>query len=54
MSSIAPLASWEIEKAYATRGIKILDTPISGGEPNAIEAFTLVKNMAGIRLSFLR
>ncbi|WP_320128662.1 2-hydroxy-3-oxopropionate reductase [uncultured Sphaerochaeta sp.] len=37
MSSIAPAASQEIEKACAQKGIKMLDAPVSGGEPKAID-----------------
>lgn len=37
MSSIAPLASQEIEKACAAKGVKMLDAPVSGGEPKAID-----------------
>ena len=37
MSSIAPLASQEIEKACAEKGVKMLDAPVSGGEPKAID-----------------
>lgn len=37
MSSIAPLASQEIQKACAQKGIKMLDAPVSGGEPKAID-----------------
>jgi 2-hydroxy-3-oxopropionate reductase len=37
MSSIAPLASREISKALAVKGVKMLDAPVSGGEPKAIE-----------------
>lgn len=37
MSSIAPLASKEIEKACAAKGIKMIDAPVSGGEPKAID-----------------
>ncbi len=37
MSSIAPLASKEIAKALAAKGIEMLDAPVSGGEPKAIE-----------------
>ena len=36
MSSIAPLASKEIAEALAVRGIEMLDAPVSGGEPKAI------------------
>ena len=37
MSSIAPLASKEVEKACAKKGIKMIDAPVSGGEPKAID-----------------
>lgn len=37
MSSIAPLASQEIEKACATKNVKMIDAPVSGGEPKAID-----------------
>jgi len=37
MSSIAPLASREIAAALAERGVVMLDAPVSGGEPKAIE-----------------
>lgn len=37
MSSIAPLASKEIGEALAKKGIKMLDAPVSGGEPKAID-----------------
>ena len=37
MSSIAPLASQEIAKACAEKGVKMLDAPVSGGEPKAID-----------------
>jgi len=37
MSSIAPLASREIHDALAEKGIRMLDAPVSGGEPKAIE-----------------
>lgn len=37
MSSIAPLASKEIAKALAEKGVEMLDAPVSGGEPKAIE-----------------
>lgn len=38
MSSIAPKASKEIEKECAEKGVKMLDAPVSGGEPKAIDA----------------
>ncbi len=37
MSSIAPLASQEVEKACAAKGVKLIDAPVSGGEPKAID-----------------
>ena len=37
MTSIAPLASQEIAAALAENGIEMLDAPVSGGQPKAIE-----------------
>lgn len=37
MSSIAPLVSQEVENACAEKGVKMLDAPVSGGEPKAID-----------------
>jgi 2-hydroxy-3-oxopropionate reductase len=37
MSSIAPLASREIAEALSKNGAEMLDAPVSGGEPKAIE-----------------
>jgi len=37
MSSIAPLASQEVSKALAKAGVKMLDAPVSGGEPKAVD-----------------
>ena len=37
MSSIAPLASREVHDELAKKGIKMLDAPVSGGEPKAID-----------------
>lgn len=37
MSSIAPLASREITAALAEKHIQMLDAPVSGGEPKAID-----------------
>lgn len=37
MSSIAPLASQEIHSACAEKGVEMLDAPVSGGEPKAID-----------------
>lgn len=38
MSSIAPLASQQIAAALAAKGIEMLDAPVSGGQPKAINA----------------
>ena len=37
MSSIAPGVSQELSKACAEKGVKLLDAPVSGGEPKAID-----------------
>ncbi len=37
MSSINPMASREIAEALAKKGIDMLDAPVSGGEPKAID-----------------
>ena len=37
MSSIAPLASREISQALAAKQVAMLDAPVSGGEPKAID-----------------
>jgi 2-hydroxy-3-oxopropionate reductase len=37
MSSIAPLASQEVAAQCEAKGVKMLDAPVSGGEPKAIE-----------------
>lgn len=37
MSSIAPLVSIEVSKKAAEKGVKMLDAPVSGGEPKAID-----------------
>ena len=37
MSSIAPLASKEIAEKLAEKGVEMLDAPVSGGEPKAID-----------------
>ncbi|WP_101697566.1 2-hydroxy-3-oxopropionate reductase [Clostridium minihomine] len=37
MSSIAPQASQEIAKACAEKRVKMLDAPVSGGEPKAVD-----------------
>ena len=37
MSSINPIASREIAEALSEKGIEMLDAPVSGGEPKAID-----------------
>ena len=37
MSSIAPLASREIAAELASKGVEMLDAPVSGGEPKAVD-----------------
>ncbi len=37
MSSIAPAASREMEKALKAKGMRMIDAPVSGGEPKAID-----------------
>jgi len=37
MSSIAPKASQEVSSALAEKGMDMLDAPVSGGEPKAID-----------------
>jgi len=37
MSSIAPLVSIEVSKVAAEKGVKMLDAPVSGGEPKAVD-----------------
>ncbi|MEC4018147.1 2-hydroxy-3-oxopropionate reductase [Streptomyces sp. H27-D2] len=38
MSSITPQTSVDLAKAAASKGIKVLDAPVSGGEAGAVEA----------------
>lgn len=37
MSSINPVASQEVAGALAKRGVRMLDAPVSGGEPKAVD-----------------
>jgi 2-hydroxy-3-oxopropionate reductase len=37
MSSIAPLVSREVSQALSAKGIPMLDAPVSGGEPKAVD-----------------
>ena len=51
MSSIAPLASREIAAALAAKNVPMLDAPVSGGEPKAINA-TLAIMVGGSQAVF--
>ena len=51
MSSIAPLVSREVAAALADKKIRMLDAPVSGGEPKAIDA-TLSIMVGGNRADF--
>jgi 2-hydroxy-3-oxopropionate reductase len=51
MSSIAPLVSKEIAAAAEAKGVKMLDAPVSGGEPKAKDA-TLSIMVGGDKATF--
>ena len=51
MSSIAPAVSVEISKKAKEKGVEMLDAPVSGGEPKAIEG-TLSVMAGGDRKAF--
>ncbi|WP_243357896.1 2-hydroxy-3-oxopropionate reductase [Fundidesulfovibrio terrae] len=51
MSSIAPLASQEIARELEKKGVRMLDAPVSGGEPKAIEG-TLSVMVGGAQADF--
>jgi 2-hydroxy-3-oxopropionate reductase len=51
MSSIAPLVAREVSEALAKAGISMLDAPVSGGEPKAIDG-TLSIMVGGDRALF--
>lgn len=51
MSSIAPLASQEVEKACAQKKVRMLDAPVSGGEPKAVDG-TLAIMVGGEKVLF--
>ncbi|ONI39970.1 2-hydroxy-3-oxopropionate reductase [Candidatus Epulonipiscium fishelsonii] len=51
MSSIAPAAAQELAKACAKKGVKMLDAPVSGGEPKAIDG-TLAVMVGGDKAVF--
>ncbi len=52
MSSIAPAAAKEIASALAPKGIRMIDAPVSGGEPKAIDG-TLAIMVGGAEEDFL-
>jgi 2-hydroxy-3-oxopropionate reductase len=45
MSSIAPRAAQEVAAALAEKGVEMIDAPVSGGEPKAVEGTLAI--MAG-------
>ncbi len=51
MSSIAPLASREMSEALEKKGVEMLDAPVSGGEPKAIDG-TLAVMVGGKKAVF--
>lgn len=51
MSSIAPLASQEVGEALGRKGMEMLDAPVSGGEPKAVDG-TLAVMVGGKREVF--
>ena len=51
MSSIAPLAAREIHDGLKAKGIRMIDAPVSGGEPKAIDA-TLSVMVGGTQSDF--
>ena len=53
MSSIAPLAAQEVAAAVAKQGVEMLDAPVSGGEPKAIDG-TLSVMVGGDKAIFDR
>ena len=51
MSSIAPAVSQDVAQALGERGVQMLDAPVSGGEPKAIDG-TLSIMVGGDREAF--
>jgi len=51
MSSIAPMASQEISARLAKKGVLMLDAPVSGGEPKAVDG-TLAIMVGGPQQAF--
>ncbi len=51
MSSIAPAVSIEVHDALAAKGLRMIDAPVSGGEPKAIDG-TLAIMVGGAQADF--
>jgi len=51
MSSISPIISQEVGAACAAKGVRMLDAPVSGGEPKAIDG-TLAIMVGGVEADF--
>jgi 2-hydroxy-3-oxopropionate reductase len=51
MSSIAPLAAREIHDGLKAKGVRMLDAPVSGGEPKAVDG-TLSVMIGGAQKDF--
>jgi 2-hydroxy-3-oxopropionate reductase len=51
MSSIAPLVAREVADALALKGIRMLDAPVSGGQPKAIDG-SLSIMVGGVQADF--
>jgi 2-hydroxy-3-oxopropionate reductase len=51
MSSISPIVSRELSQKLAEKGVEMLDAPVSGGEPKAIEG-TLAVMVGGKKAVF--
>ena len=53
MSSIAPAASKEMQEACSKKGVKMIDAPVSGGEPKAADG-TMAIMVGGVQDDFER
>lgn len=51
MSSINPLASQEVAEALGAKGVRMVDAPVSGGEPKAVDG-TLAVMVGGAQEDF--
>ena len=51
MSSISPIVSQEVGAACATKGVRMLDAPVSGGEPKAVDG-SLAIMVGGVEADF--